>query len=109
MSANPPRRGVVERVFQVDHPSARGHFEGNPIIPGAVLLSEAILAIRRSIGAPGAPIAVSSAKFRHPARPGDRVVIDFSWTGGEVSFSCAVEGRVVLSGQMSCPSPSTDA
>ena len=52
MSARAPGRGVVERVFQPDHPSSRGHFEGNPIIPGAVLLSETILAIERSIGAP---------------------------------------------------------
>ena len=106
MSASPLRRGVVELFFQADHPASRGHFEGNPVIPGAVLLSEAILAIERSIGAPSAPIAVSSAKFRHPARPGDRVMIEFSWRGAEVSFSCAVEGRVVLSGQMSCPGPS---
>jgi 3-hydroxymyristoyl/3-hydroxydecanoyl-(acyl carrier protein) dehydratase len=109
VSADAPRRGVVERVFQADHPSSRGHFEGNPIIPGAVLLSETVLAIERSIGAPSAPFAISSAKFRHPARPGDRVVIEFSWTGGELSFSCAVEGRVVLSGQLSCPGPSTHA
>jgi len=109
VSAAAPRRGVVERVFQPDHPSSRGHFEGNPIIPGAVLLSEAILAIERSIGAPRAPFSISSAKFLRPARPGDRVVIEFSRSGGEISFSCAVEGRIVLTGRMSCPGPSTDA
>jgi len=70
---------------------------------------EAIQAIERSIGAPRAPFSISSAKFLRPARPGDRVVIEFSRSGGEVSFSCAVEGRIVLTGQMSCPDPSTDA
>ena len=109
MSASAPGRGVLERVFQPDHPSSRGHFDGNPIIPGAVLLSETILAIERSIGAPSAPFAISSAKFLHPARPGDRVVIEFSRSGGEVSFSCAVEGRIVLTGQISCSDQSTHA
>lgn len=109
MSAAASRCGVIERVFQPDHPSSRGHFEGNPVIPGAVLLSEAILAIERSIGAPRAPFAISSAKFLRPARPGDRVVIEFSRSGGEMSFSCAVEGRIVLTCRMSCLGPSTDA
>lgn len=109
MSAAAPRRGVVERVFEPDHPSSRGHFEGNPVIPGAVLLSEAILAIERSIGAPRAPFAISAAKFLRPARPGDRVVIEFSRSGAEISISCAVEGRIVLSCRMSCPGPLTDA
>ena len=109
MSAAAARHGVVERVFPQDHPASHGHFEGNPIIPGAVLLSEAILAIERSIGAPRAPFAISSAKFLRPARPGDRVVIEFSRSGGELGFSCAVEGRIVLTGKMSCPGPSTPA
>jgi 3-hydroxyacyl-[acyl-carrier-protein] dehydratase len=109
VSAAAPRRGVVEHLVAPDHPSSRGHFEGNPIIPGAVLLSEAVLAIERSIGAPRAPFAISSAKFLRPARPGDRVVIEFSRSGGELGFSCAVEGRIVLTGKMSCPGPSTPA
>ncbi|HEX6690717.1 MAG TPA: hypothetical protein VF110_06155 [Burkholderiales bacterium] len=91
----------LERVLQPDHPASRGHFAGNPIIPGAVLLSETVLAI-----APGldAPLVVTSAKFPHPARPGDRVVIEVSRSGrSEIRFSCSVEGKSVLIGQMSCP------
>jgi 3-hydroxymyristoyl/3-hydroxydecanoyl-(acyl carrier protein) dehydratase len=96
-------RVVVERIFEADHPASRGHFPGNPIIPGAVLLSETIAAIRP--GSP-APFHVLSAKFLHPARPGDRVRIEFApGAGGIVRFACTVEGRPVLSGQMSCAPP----
>jgi 3-hydroxyacyl-[acyl-carrier-protein] dehydratase len=92
----------VERVFQADHPASRGHFEGNPIIPGALLLSETILAIEPAVAA-GLPLVVTSAKFLHPARPGDRVEIEFSrGARGEVRFTCAVGGTTVLTGQMSC-------
>jgi 3-hydroxymyristoyl/3-hydroxydecanoyl-(acyl carrier protein) dehydratase len=92
---------VVERVFQPDHPASRGHFAGNPIIPGAVLLSEAILAIE--LGAGRVPFLITSAKFLHPARPGDRVVIEYYRTSrAEVRFACTVGGKPVLTGQLSC-------
>ena len=107
MSAAAPGRRVVEHVFQPEHPASRGHFEGNPIIPGAVLLSESILAIERAVGLPHPPFGISSAKFLHPVRPGERVVIEFSRTeGGEISFRCTVEGKSVLTGRLSCPEPS---
>lgn len=93
----------LERFFQLDHPASRGHFAGNPIIPGAVLLSETVMAIERSLRARLAPSLISFAKFLHPARPGDRVAIEFSRTaGGAIRFTCSVEGRPVLTGQMSC-------
>lgn len=107
MSTAAPGRQVIEHVFQTEHPASRGHFEGNPIIPGAVLLSESILAIERVLGLPRAPFAISSAKFLHPVRPGDRVVIEFSCgAGGEISFRCAVGEKTVLTGLLLCPDPS---
>jgi 3-hydroxymyristoyl/3-hydroxydecanoyl-(acyl carrier protein) dehydratase len=98
--ANP---AVVERVFQSDHPASQGHFPGNPIIPGAVLLSETIMAIEHDCDASLVPFRIISAKFLHPARPGERVVIEFSRSGaGEVEFACTVGGRAVLTGRISC-------
>ena len=99
---------MIERVFQPDHPASRGHFPGDPIIPGAVLLSEILMAIEAGLGASLVPFQITSAKFLHPTRPGDRVVIEFSrTTRGEVRFACAVEGRPVLTGQVSCRALST--
>jgi 3-hydroxymyristoyl/3-hydroxydecanoyl-(acyl carrier protein) dehydratase len=99
---------VIELVFQPDHPASRGHFPGDPIIPGAVLLSEALLAIEAGLGARLAPFQVTSAKFPHPARPGDRVLIEIARTpGGGVRFACTVQGKKVLTGQVSCHAPST--
>ena len=98
---------MIERVFRPDHPASQGHFPGDPIIPGAVLLSETLEAIEASLGASLVPFRITSAKFLHPARPGDRVLIEFSRTArGEIRFTCAVEGRPVLTGQI-CHAPST--
>lgn len=94
---------MIERILQPDHPASRGHFPGDPIIPGAVLLSETLQAIEAGLGASLVPFQITSAKFLHPTRPGDRVVIEYSRTArGEVRFACAVEGRPVLTGQLSC-------
>ena len=99
---------MIELLFRPDHPASRGHFPGDPIIPGAVLLSETLLAIEAGLGASLVPFQITSAKFLHPTRPGDRVSIEFSrTTRGEVRFACAVEGRSVLTGQMSCRALST--
>lgn len=95
----------IEKVFEADHPASRGHFAGNPIIPGAVLLNETVAAIAARIGAAPAPLSVGSAKFPRPARPGDRVRIEFSRAGDAIKFACTVDGEPVLTGQMSCNSP----
>jgi len=98
---------VIERVFQPDHPAAQGHFPGNPIIPGAVLLDETLRAIEAGLDAGLAPFRIRSAKFLHPARPGDRMLIQFSRTpGGEIRFTCAVGETLVLTGQVTCHVPS---
>jgi 3-hydroxymyristoyl/3-hydroxydecanoyl-(acyl carrier protein) dehydratase len=99
---------VIERVFQHDHPASQGHFPGNPIIPGAVLLGATLQAIEADLGISLAPFQIRSAKFLHPARPGDRVLIQFSRTAqGEIKFTCATAGIPVLTGQMSCHAPPT--
>ena len=69
---SPAPAAVLEKVFEADHPASRGHFAGNPIIPGAVLLNEVVAAIAARVGAAPAPVSVASAKFPRPARPGDR-------------------------------------
>lgn len=97
---------AVEMVFQHDHPASRGHFPGDPIIPGAVVLNEILQAMAASLGCGLPPLRIRSAKFLSPARPGDRMVIRFSRTGGgEIRFTGEVEGRSVLVGQVACSVP----
>jgi 3-hydroxymyristoyl/3-hydroxydecanoyl-(acyl carrier protein) dehydratase len=97
---------VIERELQPDHPASRGHFPGNPIIPGAVLLSETLQAIEASLGVRLAPYRITSAKFPHPARPGSRLEIEFSRSAtGAIQFSSSIGGRSVLIGRIQCGAP----
>ena len=93
----------VEHVFPADLPAARGHFPGNPIVPGAVLLSETLSAIETDSRAGLSPCRVAFAKFFHPTRPGERVVIEYSGpVAGVVIFNCSVGERTVLKGEVRC-------
>lgn len=94
--------GTLEIRLAADHPAARGHFPGNPIIPGAVLLSEALRAVGAAIGSDLASCRLASAKFPSPSRPGDRVEIEFSTAGARVSVVASVDGRAVLKAQIAC-------
>ncbi|MEO8440876.1 MAG: hypothetical protein ABI547_00160 [Betaproteobacteria bacterium] len=101
---------VLERAFPLDHPAAPGHFPGNPIIPGALLLSETLRAIEASLAldlAQGQPV---SAKFLHPVRPGESVRIEcVEARAGTLKFSCAVGTTIVLTGAVTCEAAWTPA
>ena len=66
-----------------DHPSKAGHFPGNPIIPGAVLLDEIFTVIGERIA------VIKTVKFLQPVRPGDNVTIDWQILDNEIRFTCA--------------------
>ena len=82
-----------------DHPTGAGHFPGNPIIPGALLLAEVLHCIEQAEGKRFVSCNVKAAKFLHPARPGDTVEIEYARTAsGTIEFHCAVAGTKVLTG-----------
>ena len=100
---------TVERTFPPDHAAAQGHFPGNPIIPGALLLSETLRAIETSLGKVLSPYQIRSAKFTRPVRPGERVSIDFSRRDEKrISFSCRVGVTPVLAGEVVCEPSSVE-
>jgi 3-hydroxyacyl-[acyl-carrier-protein] dehydratase len=85
----------------LDHPAAAGHFPGNPIIPGAVLLNEVMAAMSAAAKEGTVPLEIRSAKFLRPVRPGDLVTINWSESsGGEVRFECLVQDCRVLTGML---------
>lgn len=85
-----------------NHPTGAGHFPGNPIIPGALLLAEVLHCIGQAEGLNITSCNVKSAKFQHPARPGDRVEIEYSYSAqGLIDFKCTVAEIRVLSGVIS--------
>jgi len=92
---------TVERFFPFDHAAAQGHFPGNPIIPAAVLLSEAIDAVESAFGLRLSPLRIKSVKFPAPVRPGDRVLIEYQRAREDsIRIVCRVGATAVLVGEV---------
>ncbi|MDT7836740.1 3-hydroxyacyl-ACP dehydratase [Aquabacterium sp. OR-4] len=63
------------RQVPLDHPAFAGHFPGQPILPGVVLLAEVLQAWREAAGRgelppPQPPLQLQAAKFLAPVQPG---------------------------------------
>lgn len=92
--------GNLELRFADDHPTAAGHFPGNPIIPGALLLDAAVHAI-----AADALCQIRSVKFLHPVRPGDLIRLEWHEERSLTQFKCVVpaSGIITMSGTLVIP------
>jgi 3-hydroxymyristoyl/3-hydroxydecanoyl-(acyl carrier protein) dehydratase len=83
--------------FAANHPTAAGHFPGNPIIPGALLLDEVMIALHAETGLH--PSVIRAAKFLAPVRPGDTLVLTCQKSGaGAVKFECRRDATLVVTG-----------
>jgi 3-hydroxyacyl-[acyl-carrier-protein] dehydratase len=89
----------LEVRFAVDHLTAAGHFPGNPIIPGAVLLDEVLQAVAGTSGLER--WIIRSAKFLQPVRPGEAITIRWEPDpAGQTRFECRLldPERLALTG-----------
>ena len=68
---------VMPLPIAADHPAYAGHFPGQPILPGVVLLDEALhaLAAQQQQGGQGAGWQLKSVKFHSPVQPGESLTL----------------------------------
>ncbi len=89
-------REVVLRVDPAD-PCLAGHFPGQPILPGVLLLDALAVALRP---VPPARLVLEAVKFTAPVRPGQVVALRWSETApGRASFHAEADGNRVLAGR----------
>lgn len=82
-----------------EHPSLPGHFPGQPIVPGVVLLSEVIDCYRQSSGQDNRLIEVPMVKFKKPLLPGQRCEVEFDKRpGGKTAFVCYRDSEEIACG-----------
>ena len=85
-----------QTVFHVpaDHPAFAGHFPGLPIVPGVLLLDEAIHAIAAATGQSPRHWQIAAVKFLSPLGPGASVVIEHeAQANGAIRFEIREIGR----------------
>lgn len=82
-----------------DHPAFAGHFPGNPILPGVVLLDAAVHAASAAVTARHWQIV--TAKFHNVVRPGERLTLEMeALSEGLVRFSIRSPTQLVASGSL---------
>lgn len=82
-----------------DHPAYAGHFPGQPILPGVVLLDETLRALATALGLPAASTHIQSAKFLSPVLPGEPLQLGYAATpAGAFRFELTASGRAVANG-----------
>ena len=87
-----------------DHPALAGHFPGMPVVPGVVLLDEALHAIGLAVGADLCACRLGSLKFLSPVLPGQTVeVLHERGEGGAIRFTLMHGERRVASGVIHHP------
>jgi 3-hydroxyacyl-[acyl-carrier-protein] dehydratase len=90
VSLEPAVRGVGIKHVRADEDWARGHFPGNPILPG-VLVTEALAQVAAIVFLAAHPdragsvqvylAGVDKMRFRRPIRPGDDLLLSVELTG----------------------------
>ena len=88
-------------IVPKDHPACDGHFPGDPIVPGVVLLDQVVLFAEQWLGRSDATWRIENVKFLGPVAPG--AALEFSLrpgTGKSVVFVVRKGPRDVASGIM---------
>lgn len=93
-----PAAEIVQSVrIASTHPALPGHFPGNPVVPGVVLLDCVAAAIERVRNARLARIDV--VKFLAPLRPDEEAELRIACDGARVSFRIDRDGAAILRGE----------
>lgn len=98
---------VVHHCIDPAHPAFPGHFPGDPIVPGVVLLDEIVDALSVEFGyADFTGITIHSAKFLRPVRPGERMLIKLiPGEGMSARFVCSIDGETAVNGSLTLTGP----
>jgi len=92
---------VMPLPIPADHPAYAGHFPGQPILPGVVLLDAALHALAARQGMQDTAWQLKSAKFHGPVQPGDALTLHYAEApAGGFRFEIRCGDRGVASGSM---------
>ena len=96
-------------IIPTDHPAYPGHFPGQPVLPGVVLLDATLRALERAgRGSPGG-WQINSAKFQSAVRPGEPLTLQHeTLPNGSVRFAIRTADRPVANGTLVPSQPSRE-
>jgi acyl-coenzyme A synthetase/AMP-(fatty) acid ligase len=93
-----PTNETAEIRIPADHPALAGHFPGNPVVPGALVLDAAWAHI--SARRPGTLSSLPSVKFLAPIRADETIYLRVEFSERAARFTGLRDGAAVLEGSL---------
>jgi 3-hydroxyacyl-[acyl-carrier-protein] dehydratase len=92
---------VTTLVISPQHPAFSGHFPGTPILPGVVLLDEAVRTVEMATPLLHGCWQIASAKFLKPVQPGETLTLEHEQLpNGCTRFAIRSGGQPVATGML---------
>lgn len=91
-------------IFRVpaDHPSLPGHFPGQPVVPGVLILDEVAARACEALGGGLRPARVPQVKFVAPLLPEQEasIELDLDAAARRARFRVTRDGRLLVAGEL---------
>ncbi len=84
-------------VVPADHPSLPGHFPGQPIVPGVVLLDHVLELV---LGAGRRAVALPGVRFIAAVHPNETIEVTATAAAGRIGFAATRDGETVMHGSV---------
>ena len=83
-----------------DHPSLPGHFPGNPVVPGVVVMDRVLDALEAEAGVPVGALRLPQVKFMQPLLPGQSATVSLEGASPKWRFRVHQGERLIASGDL---------
>ena len=90
----------MQFMIPTDHPSLPGHFPGNPVVPGVVVMDRVLDALEAEYGVQVGALRLPQVKFLQPLLPGQTATVSLEGAAPKWRFRVHHGERLIATGDL---------